>query len=47
MSSGRYFFALWPDRQVREALSTLSRSLSAGGRPHHPDDLHMTLVFLG
>ncbi len=47
MSSGRYFFALWPDESVRDELSALSKSLSAEGRPHSPLDLHMTLAFLG
>jgi 2'-5' RNA ligase len=47
MSSGRYFFALWPDQKVCEELSTLSKSLPTKGRPHNPLDLHMTLVFLG
>jgi RNA 2',3'-cyclic 3'-phosphodiesterase len=42
------FFALWPDAQVRTELSRVQRSISDNsGRVHHPDDLHMTLVFLG
>jgi 2'-5' RNA ligase len=47
MSSGRYFFALWPDQRVREALYALSKSLPTRGSQHNPLDLHMTLVFLG
>ncbi|PUB87798.1 MAG: RNA 2',3'-cyclic phosphodiesterase [gamma proteobacterium symbiont of Ctena orbiculata] len=48
VSGRRFFFALWPDRQVREALSALAHSAEmAEGRRHHADDLHMTLVFLG
>ncbi|MBV2095384.1 MAG: RNA 2',3'-cyclic phosphodiesterase [Candidatus Thiodiazotropha sp.] len=48
MSGRRFFFALWPDRQVREALSALAHGAElAEGRRHHADDLHMTLVFLG
>jgi RNA 2',3'-cyclic 3'-phosphodiesterase len=42
------FFALWPDAVVRSDLVALQRTLpGSGGRMHHPDDLHMTLVFLG
>jgi 2'-5' RNA ligase len=48
MADPRLFFALWPEVEVREALlQQLSNSLQVKGRPHHPDDLHMTLVFLG
>jgi len=44
----RLFFALWPDASVRQALQAAGRQAGAGsGRPVHPDDLHMTLVFLG
>ncbi len=42
------FFALWPDQTVRTGLVHLQHGLSGhDGRWHHPDDLHMTLVFLG
>ncbi|MCG7982837.1 MAG: RNA 2',3'-cyclic phosphodiesterase [Candidatus Thiodiazotropha lotti] len=48
MSDQRLFFALWPGEEVRE---TLMQQLAVGpqvkGHRHHPDDLHMTLVFLG
>ncbi len=42
----RLFFAAWPDRAVREALQGIQARFP-GGRPTHPDDLHVTLVFLG
>jgi 2'-5' RNA ligase len=41
----RYFLALRPDAGARSALSALP--LPPGGRPVHPDDLHLTLAFLG
>jgi 2'-5' RNA ligase len=48
VSGQRYFFALWPDPEVREQLSALVHASGMGdGRRHHVDDLHMTLVFLG
>jgi len=44
----RLFFALWPERKVRDKLARLARSLNNGnGRIHNPHDLHITLVFLG
>jgi 2'-5' RNA ligase len=44
----KLFFALWPDDRVRKELMRVSDSLPAhGGRPPHPEDLHITLVFLG
>ncbi len=44
----RLFFALWPDHRLRSRLDRLVHELPAhGGQQHHPDDLHMTLVFLG
>lgn len=44
----RLFFALWPDVQLRKALTPL-RKLTAqcGGRAHQSDNLHLTLNFLG
>jgi 2'-5' RNA ligase len=41
----RYFLALTPDADAKSALSALP--LPSGGRPVHPDDLHLTLAFLG
>ncbi len=45
----RLFFALWPDQAVRERLAHWSRELHAvcGGRPTRPENLHVTLAFLG
>jgi len=43
------FFALWPSEAVRAQLSSWSRDLHAacGGRPVPPQNLHLTLAFLG
>src|SRR5712671_240162 len=45
----RLFFALWPDDAVRAGLARWSRELHAlcGGRPTRPENLHVTLAFLG
>ena len=45
----RLFFALWPDEGVRAQLAHWTRELHAvcGGRPMRPDNLHVTLAFLG
>jgi 2'-5' RNA ligase len=44
----RLFFALWPDDPVRAALGELASSLGIGaGRRVKPENLHVTLVFLG
>lgn len=46
--SRRLFFGLKPDKEVRNAIDRSYRRLpSLKGRPRHPEDLHMTLVFLG
>ena len=45
----RLFFALWPDDEVRARLERWSRELHAlcGGRTTRPENLHVTLAFLG
>jgi 2'-5' RNA ligase len=45
----RFFFALWPDDEVRAQLAHWSRDLHAlcGGRLTRPENLHVTLAFLG
>lgn len=45
----RLFFAFWPDEGVRAHLAHWSRELHAvcGGRPTLPQNLHVTLAFLG
>lgn len=48
MTEGRLFFALWPERKIRDQLARLAKQIKPqGGRLRHPDDLHITLVFLG
>jgi 2'-5' RNA ligase len=41
----RLFFALWPDDVTRRALQSLQQEIS--GRRSRPENLHLTLVFLG
>ncbi|MGB7543265.1 MAG: RNA 2',3'-cyclic phosphodiesterase [Burkholderiales bacterium] len=45
----RLFFALWPDERVRVQLARWARELHAacGGRQGRPENLHITLAFLG
>jgi len=46
--SERLFFALWPDAAVRRRLVELCAGLPRHhGREPHPEDLHLTLAFLG
>jgi RNA 2',3'-cyclic 3'-phosphodiesterase len=44
----RLFFALWPGQEQRWAFQEILAALPRRhGREPHPDDLHMTLAFLG
>lgn len=44
----RLFFALWPDEHIRaEIHHWLTHNGIRGGLPHCPDNLHITLCFLG
>jgi len=44
----RLFLALWPDPATREQLAGVQSQFSdRPGRFNHPQDLHVTLVFLG
>jgi len=45
----RLFFALWPDPATRAAIAALARDVGreTGGRAVAPDNVHLTLAFLG
>ncbi len=45
----RLFFALWPDAATRAGLSAWQARIGGecGGRPVAPENLHLTLKFLG
>jgi 2'-5' RNA ligase len=45
----RLFFALWPDAGLRARAAAVLQRLTAAdtGRPQRPDQLHVTLAFLG
>lgn len=45
----RLFFAVWPDQAARRRLESLALDVAAarGGRATRPDNLHVTLAFLG
>jgi 2'-5' RNA ligase len=46
--SSRLFFALWPDDQTRQKQARLNKFIEVKGfRPVQPQNLHVTLVFLG
>ncbi len=49
MAALRVFFALWPDSEVRDRLAELAHATSerAHGRAPPPENLHLTLVFVG
>ena len=43
----RLFFALWPDTDIRSEIDGLNQSIDQPGRKLVPENLHITLVFLG
>lgn len=43
----RLFFALWPDDESRQRINALNQSIDEAGRKLVPENLHITLVFLG
>lgn len=43
----RLFFALWPDQTLRAQCDEVLRQIGAQGKPVKPDNLHVTLAFLG
>lgn len=43
----RLFFALWPDEESRRRIDQLNRRIEQPGRRLVPENLHITLVFLG
>lgn len=43
----RLFFALWPDETTRGQIASLNQQLDGVGRKLIPQNLHVTLVFLG
>lgn len=43
----RLFFALWPDDSTRQQVDRLNHQLDGAGRKLIPQNLHVTLVFLG
>lgn len=43
----RLFFALWPDDKTRAEIHALNQSIEQPGRKLVPENLHITLVFLG
>jgi 2'-5' RNA ligase len=43
----RLFFALWPDPETRARCAAVSAALKTAGHPVPPDNLHVTLVFIG
>lgn len=45
-TTGRLFFALWPDTEVAQQFAKRQAPLE-GGRKTHVHDFHLTLAFLG
>jgi len=43
----RYFFALWPDKSIRNEITQCSEQLSITGSKTATANLHITLVFMG
>ena len=47
----RVFFAIWPDGMAQKQLSALAERLQSGslcsGRKTEPENIHLTLVFVG
>lgn len=43
----RLFFALWPDEASRQRIDQLNQAIDQPGRKLAPENLHITLVFLG
>mgnify|MGYP000674510999 CR=1 FL=1 len=46
-AGARLFFALWPPRELAEALAGLQRRLGEAGRPVPRERLHLTVLFVG
>lgn len=44
----RLFFALWPNEQTRQKVADITNLLDAAAiKKYHPENLHVTLLFLG
>lgn len=47
MSGERIFIGLWPDSETCRAIQNLQSSLALAGRAVPPENLHVTLAFVG